>query len=938
MPSILLLSTTLLLAAGGGGPTTSPAPETAHRLNVDDVLATVTFTDLVFSADGRWLAWVERRSDEEANAQVGDLWRLDLRTRDAEAVRLTHGPSHDHAPRFSPDGRRLAFLSRRGGDEAKTQIWAIAPDGGEAEALTNWDAGVIDYRWLPDGRILFTAEEGETEYDRRRKKAKDDALVFEDREHWPAVRLFVLDREEGSEKGKVRRISDDDDRIDAFAVAPDGRRVLARHVISIHQVSQVGGPRPRYRLHFLDGTPAQDVPTDEIFDPDVLAFSADGKRLYAQWAYSTLHSPELRSSATISTLWEVALEEGSRERIDGAPQMGLAEHVRGRSWSVVEDGLVAVIADGVHGRPVRLRRRGDTWRSEDLRGPDAPNWSALAVDPSGQHLAVVHTSASEPEELRVGTLRGTRVKNLRRVRRPNTSLAAELGRSEPITWKSRYDGAEITGILHYPRGFEEDSGRRWPLMLWIHGGPTGVDADTFENDWASFPHLLADRGMFVLQPNYRGSANHGLDVVESITRGKYYEIEIPDILSGVDALIDRGWVHPDSLGTKGWSNGAILSIELTVETDRFRVACAGAGDVNWTSDFGNCAFGPNFDVTYLGSTPYEDPDLYVRKSPLFRMDQVHTPTLIQFGEKDTSVPTEQGYEHYRALQLMEQAPVRLVIYPGMGHGLRKLSYQRHKIEEDLAWIDRHLFGRERTTVEARRPGSPLDLLLARAELPRSRGAMGVETDGVLLPPVDPRALSPEHPVRLARTELTRGQLEDFLRSAAGASYGEGIVGFDPVTRRFDPAERDLPATGITIDLAMAYVDWLQKRTNQMWRLPTAAEWEAAAMQMPRNGGNDLCHWAGFAPTLDEAEALTLALLERATPASLLRPVASTGSRGDLRWYDLHGNAAEWTAETDGSGARLRGRCVLDACDEEDASAPPADPRLWGLRLALEVGP
>ncbi|MGQ9919467.1 MAG: alpha/beta hydrolase family protein, partial [Bryobacteraceae bacterium] len=162
----------------------------------------------------------------------------------------------------------------------------------------------------------------------------------------------------------------------------------------------------------------------------------------------------------------------------------------------------------------------------------------------------------------------------------------------------------------------------------IHGGPHGHDADAFRESWA-YPHqLYTQRGAFILKPNYHGSSNYGLKFGESISGGKYNDLEWIDVEKGVDHLIAKGLVDPDKLGVLGWSNGSIISIELSVRTNRYKAVGAGAGDVNWTSDWGNAVFGDSFEQYYLGKTPMDDPDFYVKKSPLFQMSKVTSPTII----------------------------------------------------------------------------------------------------------------------------------------------------------------------------------------------------------------------------------------------------------------------------------------------------------------------
>jgi dipeptidyl aminopeptidase/acylaminoacyl peptidase len=262
-----------------------------------------------------------------------------------------------------------------------------------------------------------------------------------------------------------------------------------------------------------------------------------------------------------------------------------------------------------------------------------------------------------------------------------------IARTELVRWKGARDEA-VEGLLYYPHGYQ--TGKKYPLVVLIHGGPMVADLDAWDESWSHPQNLLCQRGAFVFRPNYHGSSNYGLAWVESI-RGKYYELEIPDIEKGVDALIARGFVDPERLGVMGRSNGAILAAALTAESPRYKAACVMAGTVEQASDWAASKYGAAFDQYYLGKSPFEDPALYVRKSPFYRMDRVRTPTLISVGTEDKIVGPHQAWMHYRALQQLEKAPVRLLLFPGEAHDLEQLTHRRRKLQEELAWFEKYLF-------------------------------------------------------------------------------------------------------------------------------------------------------------------------------------------------------------------------------------------------------
>ena len=481
------------------------------------------------------------------------------------------------------------------------------------------------------------------------------------------------------------------------------------------------------------------------------------------------------------------------------------------------------------------------------------------------------------------------------------------------------NGDTVNGILHYPLNYDPD--RAYPLMTVIHGGPSGVDLDAWSLGWTVYAPLLAQRDAFVFRPNYHGSGHHGLDFVESI-KGKYYELEIPDIVSGIDSLATAGLVDTDSLGVMGWSNGAILTTQLTIEhPELFQVAAPGAGDVNWTSDYGNCAFGVRFDKSYFKGAPWNYTEHYIEKSPLFEMPTVQTPTLIHHGTEDRAVPYEQGWEYYRALQQIGNAPVRFLSYPGEPHGLGELSHQRRKMEEDLKWIDTYLFGE--TSMEKRvderllADDAPLSLLETADAPARVDGTYGTRVRGTLAP----ETVALGDTLTIGRFEVTRAQYgafdEDYDVPAGTAEY---------------------PANDVSPEAAEAYVEWLSEQTDRSYRLPTAAELKALKGARAGSAENTPAYWAGFSPNPDEYSDLRRRLAAHPIDA-LLMPVGSRppghgeNGRGPLV-YDVDGNVAEWARPRE-AGLRAMNASVLTLQGPRAERAPTVPRRATGLRVVLD---
>ncbi|HEX9760167.1 MAG TPA: prolyl oligopeptidase family serine peptidase, partial [Candidatus Acidoferrales bacterium] len=417
-----------------------------------------------------------------------------------------------------------------------------------------------------------------------------------------------------------------------------------------------------------------------------------------------------------------------------------------------------------------------------------------------------------------------------------------------------------------------------------------------------------------------GSGNYGLKWAESICCGKYYELEIPDMDAGVDYLISKGMVDADQVATMGWSNGSILSIQLLVENpDRYKVAAVGAGDVEWISDWANVNFGQAFDSYYFGASPLEDPQLYIRKSPLFRLDRVKAPTLIFFGTEDRNVPTSQGWTHYRALYHLDKVPVRFLLFPGAAHSPNKLTHQLRKVTEELAWFDRYFFKTLKKENEAFKTDSPLGMALRRKSIATSGALYGAThrpsavrgraAQPVVIPEVVRRG-----EMEIGRFEVTRAQYAAFDSKYA-----------------VEPGTENFPVSGITFEQAKAYAAWLSTLIGQTYRLPN--EDEVASLYSSSAGENTLDYWAGYAINPDDAARLRAKLGELGDGATLLKIVGSfrgAGGEDDELVFDLGGNVAEWVVAKDGSGKTLGGSADQPA--DVKMRAREASPGYTGFRV------
>jgi dipeptidyl aminopeptidase/acylaminoacyl peptidase len=275
--------------------------------------------------------------------------------------------------------------------------------------------------------------------------------------------------------------------------------------------------------------------------------------------------------------------------------------------------------------------------------------------------------------------------------KPLTKLGAQidgwaLGTSEVISWKSA-DGAVIEGALHKPAGFQP--GRRYPLLVVIHGGPTGVSRPARLVAQSTYPiPIWQARGALVLEPNYRGSAGYG-EKFRSLNVRNLGVGDAWDVISGVDHLVSAGLADNDRVGAMGWSQGGYISAFLTThDSARFKAISVGAGISNWMTYYVNTDIHP-FTRQYLKATPWDDPEIYAKTSPMTYIKGAKAPTLIQHGELDRRVPIPNAYELYQGLQ-DQGVPVRLIVYKGFGHGLTKPKANRAAMEHNIEWFDKYL--------------------------------------------------------------------------------------------------------------------------------------------------------------------------------------------------------------------------------------------------------
>jgi dipeptidyl aminopeptidase/acylaminoacyl peptidase len=902
------------------------AEQEKARWSVDDVILSESASGMDISPDCRHVAWVKSTFDKDKGARVSRLMRSSLT--ENEDVELTRGPDSCRLPMWSRDGKLLAFITERvapkakgdGDDddedkrraaknkEPKAQIWLMNPFGGEPWQLTDGNRAVGYYEWADAETIIFSAQEAPTLHeDTLKDDRKDDSIVVDDEKTAPPVRLFRVTVKDK----KVVRLTDNLDRIASFSVSPSGSQVVAVHDRSLSFIYD-NKVKPAAILHDLSTGNRKQIFSERKYNVARVRWSPDGKGLYVASEFTT-HPNYVH--AAITELYHYDFASGAIAKVDID-----SKGISGGILEPMKDGVLALEAGGTENPTIRIRRVTgfdvarmkwvDAWERSYVFGTI---WvSDLKLGKDGKTVVYKSSDSSTPDRWYRGQLKGDDIKERRLLVNVNPSFDKKTrAETEIVEWKGALN-EKVEGILYYPHNYQE--GKRYPLVLMIHGGPASASLDEWSENWAYAPNLMCQRGAFVLKPNYHGSSNYGLKFVESIADGKYYEYPLQDLEKGVDSLIARGLVDPDKLGTLGWSNGAILTMALVASNPRYKAASAGAGGAEWVGDWGACEFGMSFSNYYFGKSPLEDPQLYIKMAPLYQFHKVRTPTILFHGTEDRTVPTHDGWAQYRALQQHSEAEVRFVLFPGEKHGLTKMAHQRRKLEEELAWFDRHLFKAAKDDQLAYKQDSPLARALKIKAAQRDGERYGIRVKDILIP----ETVAHEG-IDIGRFETTRAQFAQFDRG-----YGVGV------------GQENYPANRISFEQAKAYCDWLSNRTQEVYRLPKEDE-VASFYEKTDAGENTLDYWAGHAVNPEDARTLVEKVRSLGSDASLLRPVGSFKGVGKEEMvFDLGGNVAEWVIGKDGKGKVLGGSADTPV-DARLAQRRPA-PEYVGFRVVKGAAP
>ena len=615
------------------------------------------------SPDGKFVAFVVTAIDLEENANNSDLWLANLDS--GKSFQLTRSPKSDSQPRWSPDGKEIAFTSSR---NDRPQIFLISPFGGEARQVTKFKKlGVGQFRWLPDGSgFVFTARDPRTPEEDKAKKDKRDAIEFQQNLKYGRLYLFKMGEKE------PKKLTNENFHVTGFSVSPDGKNVA----FSSAPTPLINDLRSKSDLKLLD------LETCEIRDV-VTRPGADGGPVFSpggEWiAFSSNGGDDAPLADT--NLWVVKPDGSGLRNISKS----FEERIGGARWSPAGDAIYFTASEGVFRRLYRLdvaEGRIEAVNEHDERAVSG----SFDLIGKGDGAAIVFSDAHSPAELyRAGLAQSSLVK----LSEINSSFEGTAPATEVIRYPGK-DGLEIEALVIKPKDFKE--GTRYPLLLVIHGGPAGAFSYSFGPRRGAYPlHAFAEQGYVTLMVNPRGSTGYGKKFRLANVKDWGYG-DFNDLMAGVDKLVADGVADPERMGVMGWSYGGYMTSWVVTQTNRFKAASTGASLNNMVSMYGNTDIYPILDG-YFGGPPWEETETYWRSSALRFTKNVKTPLLIQHGEQDRRVRLSQAEEYYTGLKTVG-VPVELVVYPRQGHGVREPRLARMAMERNFHWFNKWVLGIE----------------------------------------------------------------------------------------------------------------------------------------------------------------------------------------------------------------------------------------------------
>ena len=635
-------------------------------LSIEEIISLPAVSSTNISDDGKNVAFVKRTANWKDNTYRNHVWIYEKGK--GKNYPLTNGDIDSTCPLWSPNSRDIAYLSP--GGNGKNQIFVKSLDGYSGVQITDEEEGISTFKWDHTGKgFYYIAQAKECEEIKKRKERYGD-FHHVGKEHQNNCLCYVEiekviqnDKEEREINGVYQLTDGKDFYIHDFDISNDGKKVVCMATPSLNDY--MNGD-----IYILDveAEELQKMNVDRLLGGSV-CFSPEGNKIC--YSASIREKEYYRNHIQESTLEIYDMNTGEvlqpLTNFDSTvmPLQWIAKGILIR-WQdktnyriglLAEDGTMEVLSDNVDGFIM-----------------DA------SITKDGNHITYSKAITNETFEIYLDD---------KKITNENSFFEGKLkSNREIISWQSS-DGLKIEGVLSRPVEF--DSNKKYPLLVVIHGGPA----------WASFPifsdcfnekypiEQFVEKGFIVLEPNYRGSSGYGNEFLKANYR-KQGLADYDDVISGVDELVEKGIVDKDRVGVMGWSNGGYISAFCATFSSRFKAISVGGGITNWSTHYVNTDI-PYFIRMHLGNTPWNDPDIYKKTSPMTYIKSACTPTLIQHGEKDARIPVTNAYELYEGLRDME-VDTELIIFKEMAYSSDQPGVHVAIMKQNLMWFSHYILG------------------------------------------------------------------------------------------------------------------------------------------------------------------------------------------------------------------------------------------------------
>lgn len=658
-------------------------------LSIEEIISLPTLSSANISENGKNVAFVKRTANWKDNTYSNSVWIYEKDK--GQCYPLTSKDIDSTNPLWSPNSRNIAYHSPVGdGENKKNQIFVTSIDGYSEVQITDEKEGVSKFKWGPTGKgLYYVAQSKESEAIKKRKEVYGDfhhvGKEYENNclYYIEIEKVIQNDKNEHLDKsdsaGKdidehgnsvVNQLTDGKDfHIHEFDISNDGKKVVFMATPSPNMGDIINGDL--YILDIKSGE-LEKMNIDKLLGGSV-CISPDGNKIC--YSASIREKDYYKTHIQDSTLEIYDINSGELIQpltdFDSTviPLRWTAKGILIR-WQNKTNYLIGLLSE--NGTVEMVSEEVDSFIMD------------ASITRDGNHISYIKAKTNETFEIYLDD---------RKITNENSFFKGKLkSNREIISWQSS-DGIEIEGVLSTPVEF--DANKKYPLLVVIHGGPA----------WASFPifsdclnekypiEQFIEKGFIVLEPNYRGSSGYGNEFLKANYR-KLGIADYDDVISGVDKLVEKGIADKDRVGVMGWSNGGYISAFCSTFSSRFKASSVGGGITNWSTQYVNTDI-PYFVSGYLGNTPWNDPEVYSKTSPMTYIKSACTPTLIQQGEIDARVPTPNAYELYQGLRDME-VDTELIIFKGMAYSSDQPGIHVAIMKQNLMWFSHYILGESLT--------------------------------------------------------------------------------------------------------------------------------------------------------------------------------------------------------------------------------------------------